>query len=95
MFWYRYSMYVAAGTPLALGVAVRQARQDKGMTQEALAKLAHVSRPFVSNLERGQNPRAELERVLSVLRALGLAVTVTASPPEDRSFEAALKHVLS
>jgi HTH-type transcriptional regulator / antitoxin HipB len=71
---------VTVATLADLGVAVRGARVNAGLTQEALAHQAHVSRPFVSQLERGQGPRAEVGRVLSVIRALNLQVALLPAP---------------
>jgi len=61
---------------VSLGAAVRDARQARGLTQAGLAERAKVSRQFVISLERGAGPRAELARVLSVLRALGLTMAL-------------------
>ena len=63
-----------------LGAAVRAARQRGGMSQQALADRAGVPRQWVSRLETGSNPGAELRKVLDVLAALGLAVTLGPSP---------------
>ncbi len=35
-----------------LGVLIRQARQDKGITQEQLAKLAGTNKSYISKLEK-------------------------------------------
>ncbi len=69
-----------------LGAAVRAARQQAGLSQQALADRAGVPRQWVSRLETGSNPGAELRKVLDVLAALGLAVTLGPSP-EPRSFD--------
>lgn len=61
---------------VSLGAAVRDVRQARGLTQAELASRARVSRQFVISLERGAGPRAELGKVLSVLRALGLAMNL-------------------
>lgn len=52
-----------------LGATIRQARKRQALTQAELAQLADVSRSFIIDLEDG-HPRAELGKVLSVLRAL-------------------------
>jgi HTH-type transcriptional regulator / antitoxin HipB len=66
-------------TPSELGLAVRRARDDRGWTQAELASRARVGRPWLSELEAGKRT-AELGRVLSVLDALGLAITLTGAP---------------
>jgi y4mF family transcriptional regulator len=69
-------MDAGISNPLALGAAVRRARAVRGWTQQDLAGHAGVSRAFVIDLERGARPRAELMRVLAVLRALGKALVL-------------------
>ena len=63
-----------------LGAALRAARQASGLSQESLAERAGVSRPWLSRLETGANPGAELRKVLDVLNALGLAVELGSWP---------------
>ena len=42
---------------IALGRAVREAREARGMTQESLAALAGLDRTYISGVERGvRNP---------------------------------------
>ena len=60
-----------------LGAALRERRELSGLTQAAVADRAAVSRAFVIDLERGRRPRAELTRVLAVIRALDAAITLT------------------
>jgi transcriptional regulator with XRE-family HTH domain len=73
---------------VSLGAAVRDARQRRGFTQAELAGRAGVSRQFVISLERGAGPRAELGKVLSVIRALNLAMSLRdddAAHADDRT----------
>jgi HTH-type transcriptional regulator / antitoxin HipB len=79
--------------PQTLGAAIREARTARGWTQAELAHRAGVSRPFVLELERGGRSRAELARVLAVIRALGKAISLV----DDRrpgSFDDVLDEVL-
>lgn len=62
-----------------LGAAVRQARQDKGLTQADVAARAGVSRPWLSHLENGKRS-VELGKVLAVLDALDLCMAVERAP---------------
>lgn len=62
-------------TPRDLGIAVRNARRAAGLTQEGLATLAKVSRPWISALEKGK-AGAELASILKVVDALDLAFTL-------------------
>lgn len=69
-----------------LGAALKSRRDRAGLTQAELAERAGVSRGFVIDLERGLRPRAELFRVLAVVRALDAAITLVdhhAQTPED------------
>lgn len=58
-----------------LGARTRAARCEKSLTQAQLAEAAHVSRSFVHELEKG-HARAELGKVLNVVEALGLELTL-------------------
>jgi len=59
-----------------LGAALRERRRQAALTQAQVAERAGVSRAFVTDLERGRRPRAELHRVLAVIRALDAGVTL-------------------
>ena len=56
-----------------LGQEMRRLRLDAGLTQAGLAQLAGVSRRWLGQLERGHQ-RAEADKLMHVVRALGLAV---------------------
>jgi len=58
----------------AFGLILRQARQDKGLTQEKLAELGGLHRTYISLLERGQRTPT-----LDVLFRLAQALGVSAS----------------
>lgn len=75
-----------------LGAAIRAQRRGRGWTQADLADRAQVSRRFVGELEAGQRTGAEIGRVLAVLRALDVAISLV----DDRreSFDDALREVL-
>jgi HTH-type transcriptional regulator/antitoxin HipB len=66
-------------TSKAFGSAIRRARKGQGLSQVELAARAGVGRPWLSELETGKRT-AELGRALSVLNALGLAVTFVPVP---------------
>lgn len=55
---------------MALGERVRAHRKARKLTQQQLADRAGLSRPTLSNLERGHD--VSLDSFLSVLRALDL-----------------------
>ncbi|UTT57778.1 helix-turn-helix transcriptional regulator [Cellulosimicrobium cellulans] len=77
---------------IQLGAALRERRERAGLTQGHLAERAGVSRAFLIDLERGRRPRAELGRVLSVMRALDAAITLVDA--ERRDAEDALADLL-
>lgn len=56
-----------------LGMEMRRLRLAAGLTQAELADRAGVSRRWLGQLERG-HLRAEADKVMRVVRALGLAV---------------------
>ncbi|MGL5810299.1 MAG: helix-turn-helix domain-containing protein [Nocardioides sp.] len=62
-----------SNTVRELGVAVRSARQEQGMTQADLATRLGVGRDWIVRLEKG-HPRLEAQRVLDALAVLGLVV---------------------
>ena len=63
-----------------LGAAVRDARRQVGLSQQVLADRAGVPRQWVSRLETGSNPGAELRKVLDLLAALDLMVVLEPVP---------------
>lgn len=63
-----------------LGRAVRLKRQEKGLSQSALAAQLGVERKWVIRLESG-NPKAGLGLVLKVLDALGLTASLGDEKP--------------
>lgn len=62
-------------TPLALGSRVRAERRRLGLRQDQFAASAGVGLRFLVELERGK-PTVRLDKVLSVLSALGLTLDV-------------------
>jgi HTH-type transcriptional regulator/antitoxin HipB len=58
-----------------LAAAVRGRRASLGLSQAHLAKLAGVSRPWLSHVEAGK-PTAEFGRIIRLLDALGLNLSL-------------------
>lgn len=56
-----------------LGTKIREERKRQSILQQDLADLSGVSCRFLSDLENGK-PTVEFERVLKVLRALGITL---------------------
>ena len=57
-----------------LGLLLRSARQRRDLFQADVARLADVSQPFVSRLERGDLDLSVLISCLRVVRALDLSI---------------------
>jgi transcriptional regulator with XRE-family HTH domain len=51
----------------SIGQTIRALRRQRGLTQEALADLAHIDRSYMSSIERGQRNIS----VLNVARIAG------------------------
>lgn len=59
-----------SGPALAFGAAVRAARIEDGIAQEALAHLAGVERSHMGKIERGEH-MPTLAMILRIAKALG------------------------
>ncbi len=66
----------------SLGARIRQTRLDKGLTQNELARLVHVSREAVSQWESGDSKGLKPENLVRVAKVLGVDVEylVTGKP---------------
>jgi HTH-type transcriptional regulator/antitoxin HipB len=67
-----------------VAAAVRGRRHSLGLSQADVARLATVSRQWVSEFESGK-PTAELQLVIRLLDALGLALSVDERDGGSRS----------
>ena len=63
---------------LEIGYAIKDARSKLGMTQAQLAETAGISKRCLWSLELGQNPGVQLDKLLAVLKALGLDLSIVA-----------------
>lgn len=59
-----------------LGAFIYDARTQRNLTQESLANKANVSRSWLIGLEQGKRPRAEMDKILSLLRALDISLSL-------------------
>jgi y4mF family transcriptional regulator len=80
-------MSVAIHTSEDLAKAVRAARREQGLTQDALALASGTGRRFIVNLEAGK-PTVRLNSVLAVLAALGLRFEVRDDVPDPAAGDA-------
>lgn len=62
--------------PQYIGPAIRDARKKKQWTQKDLADYTATSVKFISNIEQGKST-AQLDKVLDLLRTVGLRVYLT------------------
>jgi transcriptional regulator with XRE-family HTH domain len=58
-----------------VGPAIRQYREEAGLTQAQLADMAGLHRSYLSELERGSETE-QLRRILRVLKLLGVRATL-------------------
>ena len=75
-------------TPAAAGAIIRARRTARGLSQQALADMAVVSRKFLIDLEAGHD-RAELGKTLAVMATLGLTLAATDPIPHGSDFDPA------
>ncbi|WP_454850580.1 helix-turn-helix transcriptional regulator [Promicromonospora soli] len=66
----------------ALGIGLKTARLKAGMTQAELAARSGVSRRTIINVENG-HPTGEIGRIITIARALGLAIALDESAEAD------------
>lgn len=71
-------------TARELGAVIVDARHHHGLTQQQLAEKARVSRSWLIGVEQGQRKGAELNKILGLLRTLGVSLSLEL-PPEDGS----------
>lgn len=62
--------------PKYLGTAIKDKRKKKKITQKDLADITGTSVKFISNVEQGKST-ARLDKVLDLIRAVGLRVYLT------------------
>lgn len=77
-------MLKVAKIPRQIGQAVKEKRHEMGLTQSQLAESSNTSRSLVYRLEKGISNDMSLDKLYSILGALGLGLAVfdEASKPE-------------
>lgn len=61
-------------TPMSVGANVKVLREQRGLTQKGLARLANMTQPQVSRLEQGGIQHSRLPLVKRLAEALGVSV---------------------
>lgn len=57
-----------------IGKNIKKIRQDKGISQDRLSKLADLSLNTVVTVESGANPNPTIETLTKIAKALGVGV---------------------
>lgn len=57
-----------------IGKTIRKYRQDKKMSQEALARAADLSFPTIVKIESGETPNPSIDTVKKIAAALGVSI---------------------
>ena len=78
--------------PSYFGIALRQLRERRGWSQEALAEYADLNRSYVGELERGQ-AIASLTTIEKLASAFGISVTTLVSHAERISSTRTLRGI--
>lgn len=82
-----------------IGRAIRERRQDLGLTQNTLSLMIGVSRRYLVSLEMGESPGVRMDMLFRVLNALDMTLDFSikesdslAEQPEERSSAISEKH---
>lgn len=67
----------------ALGNAIREIREDRGLSQEQLAELSELHRTYVSSVEQGRR-NISFENIHKIAAGLGVSMTELVQLCENR-----------
>ena len=70
-----------------LGAALQRRRVELDLSQAQLCKGAGVARSWLSRLEAGKHPGAEVQKVLDVVAALGMSFALVPAPSDPPSHD--------
>lgn len=57
-----------------IGKTIRKYRQEKKMSQEALARAADLSLPTIVKIESGETPNPSIDTVQKIAKAFGVSI---------------------
>jgi len=57
-----------------IGKTIRKYRQEKKMSQEALARAASLSLPTIVKIESGDTPNPTIDTIKKIAAALGVSI---------------------
>ncbi len=63
--------------PKSLGVQIKRLREQRGLSQQGLAKAARLSRIYIAKLEAGERVSPSMPALERIAKALGVKVRVT------------------
>jgi transcriptional regulator with XRE-family HTH domain len=61
-------------SPQRFAMRLKKLRESRGLTQEALAQKAHISRAYLARLEMGRHD-PHLSRLRKLAKALGVKIS--------------------
>jgi transcriptional regulator with XRE-family HTH domain len=62
-------------SPQRIGRVLKRLRENKGLSQAALAKQSGVAQGYISQMEAGEKKNPGIETLKKIAKALGVAVT--------------------
>jgi transcriptional regulator with XRE-family HTH domain len=62
-------------SPQRIGRVLKRLREQKGLSQAALAKRSGVAQGYISEVEAGEKKNPGIETLRKIARALGVPVT--------------------
>lgn len=77
-----------------VGVVIRKAREQKGLSQENMSIELGISQPAYSRLEK-KDDRISIPRLIQIAAILGSTVSKLINEKEDESFKSESEHIQS
>lgn len=69
-----FEVYTCCMDERLLGSRVRMSRNDLGLTQAELASMVSISRPYLTNIERGRTDNVGIRHITALAECLGVSV---------------------